>query len=94
MPDHDVAEFRAELDTLTARERETIEARCKGMNAVSIAARDGTSAQTVSNCLQRVYDKAGSGSGGQNQAEAICYRLGYEQALADIEATIARKRAA
>lgn len=98
MSDHDVPGFRRLLDRLTPLERSTLDARCRGVNALGIGTRDGVKREAVRNRMLRIYAKARENAefdavSGQILAEALCWRLGYEQALADIEAQMARKRA-
>ncbi|MCA9876791.1 MAG: hypothetical protein KC442_03385 [Thermomicrobiales bacterium] len=99
MPDHDVAGFRRALGTLSRHEHEVVMSRCAGMTLAQIAARRSVTRDTIKNQVTKVIERMRAAPELQHMAahgviEAICYRLGYEQALADIEAQVARKRAA
>lgn len=95
----DVAGFRRALGTLTRKERSTLERRCAGLGLQEMAEQDGMGWSSQRNRLLRLYEKMRAVPDieplpARNITEALCYRLGYEQALADIEAQVARKRAA
>lgn len=99
MPDHDIPGFRRALSLLSPRQRIALELRCDGLAAVAMGPRMGTSAIAAARLITVAIEKLREAPDLADASEravigAICYRLGYEQALADIEATMARKRAA
>lgn len=96
----DVAGFRRALATLTRLERETLDARCDGVSVRDLATYAQVGEYAIYSRMRGIREKMRGGMldeeriKGPQLTEAICYRLGYEQALADIEARMAKRRAA
>lgn len=96
---HDVAGFRRAWATLSEREKQGVGLRCAGLTSAQIADRRFVTGNTIKNQVNRAIEKMRAVPELRDMAatgvvEAVCWRLGYEQALWDIEATMARKRAA
>ena len=96
---HDVAGFRRAWATLSEREKQGVGLRCAGLTSAQIAAQRDVTGNTIKNQVNRAIEKMRAVPemrelASQGVVEAVCYRLGYEQALWEIEATMARKRAA
>lgn len=96
MSDHDISGFRQVLDSLTMRERQVLEARCRGLSNNEVAWESRSSEQTIKNQVTSLLKRMISGGVIERNRgmDRICWCLGYEQALADIEARLTRKRAA
>lgn len=95
---HDVAGFRRAWATLSEREKQGVGLRCAGLTSAQIAAQRDVTGNTIKYQVNRAIEKMRAVPemrelASQGVVEAVCYRLGYEQALADI-ARLARKRAA
>lgn len=92
--------FRAIWLDLSPQQRRAIEGRCRGLTNNEVGDELFIAGQTVKNHLtiafKRLHQVArGSRTGSQGAMTAICWCIGYEAALQDIEHTIAsRKRAA
>lgn len=96
---HDVAGFRRAWATLSEREKQGVGLRCAGLTSAQIADRRFVTGNTIKNQVNRAIEKMRAVPELRDMAatgvvEAVCWRLGYEQALADIETTMARERAA
>lgn len=87
------------MDALSPYEREAVVLRCAGMTSAQIAAQRSVTGNTIKNQVNRVIYKMRAVPEMRNMAargviEAVCYRLGYEQALSDIEMQLQRRHAA
>ena len=96
----DVSEFRLALATLTRLEREALDARCDGVSVRDLATYAQVGEYAIYSRMKGIREKMRARMldeariKGPNLTEALCYRLGYEQALADIEARLPRRQAA
>ena len=96
---HDVAGFRRAWATLSEREKQGVGLRCAGLTSAQIADRRFVTGNTIKYQVNRAIEKMRAVPemrelASQGVVEAVCWRLGYEQALWEIEAQVARKRAA
>lgn len=97
-PPEGMTEFRAAWKELTDWQRQAVAARCHGATMQEVAHERGVTALAVRNVVMTAYERLRQGGmtgvPPHSMAETICWRLGYDQALDDIDTHMASKRAA
>ena len=92
---HDVQGFHEALSGLTPRGRIALDYRCQGHSLSVVAEDQGVNMEAIRSRMTVVFrrlrrrTRSLAGVREQGITEAACYHLGYEQALADIEALVA-----
>lgn len=76
--------FRAAVRTLSGREQEVLVLRCRGYTNKEVASMAFVSEQTVKNHVTSAMRKL-SPTTGTATMTGICWRLGYETALLDVQ---------
>lgn len=90
--------FRAAWNSLTPQQRRVVTLRCEGSTNAEIGAQICIEGQTVKNtitgALRKLHPVArGAKAGNRGAMETVCWRIGYESAIRDIQRTIAARKA-
>ena len=94
---HDVQGFHEALSGLTPRGRIALDYRCQGHSLSVVAEDQGVNMEAIRSRMTVVFRRLRRrtrslvGVREQGITEAACYHLGYEPALADIEAQLTQR---